>query len=94
LAPLHILSRVRVHGTVTAEQIRVGLDEVQRRHPLLRVAIAAKPDGTEPSFVPTDCPLPLRVVESAAADAWLSETDDVELREPFDWQQGPLARAV
>ncbi|TLF80884.1 FAD-dependent monooxygenase [Nocardia cyriacigeorgica] len=94
LAPLHILSRVRVHGTVTAEQIRKGLDEVQRRHPLLRVAIAANPDGTEPEFVPTDRPLPLRVVESADPDAWLSETDEVELREPFDWQQGPLGRAV
>ncbi|WP_329406088.1 FAD-dependent monooxygenase [Nocardia vinacea] len=94
LAPLHILARVRVHGSITAEQVRTGLDEVQHRHPLLGVAVVAEPDGTAPRFVPVPTPIPLRVVESADPDAWLTEVDEVELREPFDWHSGPLARAV
>ncbi|MFI9505407.1 FAD-dependent monooxygenase [Nocardia sp. NPDC052566] len=95
LAPLHILARVRVNGAITEEQVRAGLDEVQRRHPLLRVAVAADPDGTEPRFVElAGKQIPLRIVESADSDAWLAEVDDVELREPFDWHTGPLARAV
>ncbi|WP_228002524.1 FAD-dependent monooxygenase [Nocardia australiensis] len=95
LAPLHILARVRVRGRITAEQVRTGLDEVQRRHPLLGVAVAAEPDGTAPRFVPvTNRPIPLRVVESAELEGWLGEVDEVELREPFDWREGPLARAV
>lgn len=94
LAPLHILARVRVHGSITAARVRAGLDEVQHRHPLLRVAVAAEPDGTAPRFVPVPTPIPLRVVESADPDTWLTEIDEVELREPFDWHSGPLARAV
>ncbi|WP_406237651.1 FAD-dependent monooxygenase [Nocardia sp. NBC_01009] len=95
LAPLHILARVRVHGSITAEQVRTGLDEVQRRHPLLRVAVAAEPDGTAPRFaLVANRPIPLRVVESDEPQRWLAEVDDVELREPFDWREGPLARAV
>ncbi|ONM48744.1 hypothetical protein B0T44_03455 [Nocardia donostiensis] len=94
LAPLHILSRVRVHGPITVEQLRTGLDEVQRRHPLLRVAVAANADGTAPEFVPVQRQIPLRVVAAADPDAWLDEVDEVELREPFDWRAGPLARAV
>ncbi|MDI5942008.1 DUF3372 domain-containing protein, partial [Micromonospora sp. DH15] len=35
------------------------------RHPLLRVAIATRPDGRRPRFVPTDRASPLR---RAAAD--------------------------
>ncbi|MEU7767946.1 FAD-dependent monooxygenase [Nocardia sp. NPDC049190] len=94
LAPLHIVSRVRIRGHVDAEQIRAGLDEVQQRHPLLRVAVATEPDGTVPRFVPVEASIPLRVVESEDSTTWLTEVDDVELRVPFDWRAGPLARAV
>ncbi|WP_332838960.1 FAD-dependent monooxygenase [Nocardia bovistercoris] len=94
LAPLHILARVRVHGSITAEQVRVGLDEAQRAHPLLGVAVVAESDGTAPRFVPVSTPIPLRHVESADPTAWLTEVDDVELRDHFDWRTGPLARAV
>lgn len=94
LAPLHILARVRVHGSITADQVRAGLDAVQHRHPLLRVAVAAEPDGTAPRFVEVPTSIPLREVESADPDTWLTEIDEVELREPFDWHSGPLARAV
>ncbi|MFR9753181.1 FAD-dependent monooxygenase [Nocardia sp. 004] len=94
LAPLHILSRVRVRGQVDVEQIRAGLDAVQRRHPLLRVAVVAESDGTAPRFVPVAKPIPLRVIESEDSTTWLTEVDEVELREPFDWRTGPLARAV
>ncbi|WP_432956633.1 phthiocerol/phthiodiolone dimycocerosyl transferase family protein [Micromonospora haikouensis] len=61
VSPLNVIARVRVHGHVPPELLRAALDELQARHPLLRVAIATRPDGRRPRFVPTDRPIPLRV---------------------------------
>ncbi|MFC8046862.1 FAD-dependent monooxygenase [Nocardia sp. NPDC057353] len=94
LAPLHVVARVRVHGTVDPERVRAALAEVQRRHPLLRVAVKARPNGTEPEFVPVDGAIPLREVAGAEPEGWLAEVDGTELAAPFDSAVGPLARAV
>ncbi|MFC8530688.1 FAD-dependent monooxygenase [Nocardia sp. NPDC057227] len=94
LAPLHVVARARVHGTVEPAQLRAALAEVQRRHPALRVAVRAKPDGTEPEFVPAEREIPLREVTAADPEGWLAEIDGTELAEPFDTTAGPLARAV
>jgi hypothetical protein len=96
LATNNITARVRVEGEVPVAALRAGLDALRTRHPLLRQAITAEPDGTRPRFVPTDNPIPLRQVELAEADdkRWLWEMDGHELVEPVDWRRGPLARAV
>ncbi|MEV0357930.1 FAD-dependent monooxygenase [Nocardia sp. NPDC050697] len=94
LAPLHVVARARVHGTVEPAALRAALDEVQRRHPALRVAVAAQPDGTEPEFVAVEREIPLREVTAAEPEGWLAEIDGTELAEPFDTAAGPLARAV
>lgn len=94
LAPLHVVARARVHGTVDPARLRAALDEVQRRHPALRVAVRARPDGTEPEFVPAEREIPLREVAAAEPEGWLAEIDGTELAAPFDTAAGPLARAV
>ncbi|MFF3853971.1 hypothetical protein [Micromonospora sp. NPDC002575] len=109
VSPLNVIARVRVRGHLPPELLRAALDELQARHPLLRVAIATRPDGRRPRFVPTDRPIPLRRVapgpdgaggppvpdEPADPDAgWLREVNERELADRVDWRAGPLCRAV
>ncbi|MFC8847311.1 MULTISPECIES: hypothetical protein [unclassified Micromonospora] len=108
VSPLNVIARVRVRGHLPLELLRAALDELQARHPLLRVAIATRPDGRRPRFVPTDRPIPLRRVapgpggaggrvSGAPADpdaGWLREVNDRELVDGVDWRAGPLCRAV
>ncbi|OON32371.1 MULTISPECIES: hypothetical protein [unclassified Micromonospora] len=74
VSPLNVIARVRVRGHLPPELLRAALDDLQARHPLLRVAIATRPDGRRPRFVPTDRPIPLRRAapgSDGAADAGL-----------------------
>ncbi|MGI1085188.1 hypothetical protein ACRCRF_28850, partial [Pseudomonas aeruginosa] len=41
---LNVISRVRVHGRLSIDDLRRGLDALQARHPLLRGA-GAPPEG-------------------------------------------------
>ncbi|WBB78081.1 hypothetical protein O7606_17730 [Micromonospora sp. WMMD882] len=59
ISPLNVVARVQVRGPLPDGLLRDALDRLRRRHPLLRVAIAATPDGRSPRFVPTDRPIPL-----------------------------------
>lgn len=96
LATNNITARVRVEGEVSTADLRTALGALQKRHPLLRKAIVAEPDGTSPRFVPTDNPIPLREVTLTEADdtRWFHEMDDREIVEVIDWRPGPQARAV
>ncbi|WP_207919554.1 hypothetical protein [Micromonospora sp. KC207] len=106
VSPLNVIARVRVHGHLPPELLRAALDGLQARHPLLRVAIATRPDGRRPRFVPADRPIPLRLAAADLPDAaepgasadpdagWLREVNDRELVDRVDWRTGPLCRAV
>ncbi len=92
ISPLNVVARARVHGALTEALLRQRLDAVQARHPLLRVAVVADPDGSNPRFVPADDrPIPLRLAEGAD---WEQEVDGRELTEPLGSAEGPLLRAV
>ncbi|WP_158675540.1 FAD-dependent monooxygenase [Nocardia stercoris] len=89
VAPLHILSRVRVTGDLTADAVRTGLAGLVRRHPMLHVLVRSD-DGRDPQFVPVAVqPIPLREVTSGA---WTAELD-TELRDRFA-PGAPLLRAT
>ena len=80
---------VSLHGEVKTEALRAALDEIVRRHEILRTAFVTV-DG-----VPMQRPLataraPLRVLDVPAEDA--EEAIDAELRTPFDLTRPPLAR--
>jgi phthiocerol/phthiodiolone dimycocerosyl transferase-like enzyme len=92
VSPLNVISRVRLTGPLPLHRLRAALDAVQARHPLLRTAIAG---DTAPRFVPTDRPIPLRVVPADGTDEqWVREVDERELADRIDWRTGPLCRAV
>ncbi|MBH9247408.1 hypothetical protein I5K69_19185, partial [Pseudomonas aeruginosa] len=42
---LNVISRVRVHGRLSIDDLRRGLDALQARHPLLRGGGAARGGG-------------------------------------------------
>ncbi|QLY27919.1 FAD-dependent monooxygenase [Nocardia huaxiensis] len=89
VAPLHIVSRVRVTGDLDADAVRAGLAALVRRHPILHAVVRSE-GGRDPRFVPIEVrPIPLREV---AAGEWTAEID-TELRERFD-ADAPLLRAT
>ncbi|GAA4185904.1 condensation domain-containing protein [Streptosporangium oxazolinicum] len=102
ISPLNVISHVRVRGHLSHERFGSGLDMLQQRHPLLRVAIEAGPGDEDPCFVPSPAPIPMRTVnvpsaletEGGAQPHWERQLNEVELVTPVDWRTGPLARAV
>lgn len=96
LSTLNVSGRVRIEGELSVEALRRGLDALQARHPLLRLAIATEPAEAGTRFVPTDNPIPLREVNLTEPDdtRWVREVDEHEFVTPIDWRSGPLARAV
>ncbi|WBB80297.1 condensation domain-containing protein [Micromonospora sp. WMMD882] len=100
VSTLNVVGRVRADGRLTLPDLRRGLDALQRRHPLLRVAIAVDGNSADPRFVSTGSPIPLRHVPADDARPgppdrwWEQEVDRRELAEPVDWRRGPLVRAV
>lgn len=96
LSTLNVCARVRIEGEVSAGALRAGLRALQARQPLLRLAIATDAAGTDPRFVPSAAPIPLREVgvPEAEDERWVREIDEHEFAESVDWRSGPLARAV
>jgi hypothetical protein len=97
ISPLNVIARVRVAGVCAAEDLERASAQLAQEHPLLRVAVAAAPDGSCPRFVAAqDARLPVRVVRADGPDAdrWEREVDEVELVCSLDWRSGPLARIV
>ncbi|WP_156094796.1 phthiocerol/phthiodiolone dimycocerosyl transferase family protein [Nocardia lijiangensis] len=95
--PHNVIPRIRVTGDIHEGALRAALDHLQQENWLLRTAIAAESDGTNPRFL--EIPgrsIPVRKVIVASHDstAWEREVNDVELREFIDWKSGPLLRMV
>ncbi|MFE5476367.1 FAD-dependent monooxygenase [Nocardia sp. NPDC056541] len=89
VAPLHIVSRVRVTGDLDADTVRAGLAALTRRHPMLHAEVRSD-DGRNPRFVPVAIQsIPLREVIS---EDWVAEVD-AELRTRFE-AEAPLLRAT
>lgn len=97
ISPLNVIVRVHVVGSWAPEDIVWAGARLADEHPLLRVAVAADPDGSHPRFVAArDLGIPVRTVrcDESAANLWEREVDEVELVTSFDWREGPLARIV
>ncbi|OWJ47228.1 hypothetical protein CDC05_17810, partial [Pseudomonas aeruginosa] len=56
---LNVISRVRVHGRLSIDDLRRGLDALQARHPLLRARVAPRGRGATRG-VPCERPIPRR----------------------------------
>ncbi|HHN4389410.1 TPA: condensation domain-containing protein, partial [Pseudomonas aeruginosa] len=90
---LNVISRVRVHGQLSIDDLRRGLDALQARHPLLRARIEHDA-GFDPRWVPCERPIPLREVRGGGEEQWLREINERELPERIDPDSGPLIRTV
>ncbi|MET8152470.1 hypothetical protein ACIBSW_10100 [Actinoplanes sp. NPDC049668] len=96
ISPLNVVARVRLAGRCPRADLARAAAGLALEHPLLRVAIAAEPDGTRPRFVAAPGGIPVRSVRSGqyCAGRWEREVGDVELVTSVDWRTGPLARIV
>lgn len=93
LSPLNVLSRVRIHGRISHDQLEAAAAALAAEYPVLRVAITADADGTNPSYLPTTRPIGIRAL-TGDDDEWQRQVDEYELATSLDWRTGPLVRLV
>ncbi|GAA6618123.1 phthiocerol/phthiodiolone dimycocerosyl transferase family protein [Scytonema sp. NUACC26] len=90
--PMNIVLCASVKGTLTINQLRKALKQVQYRHPLLSVKITTD-DKNQPLFTEEDVPdIPLRVIDWQE-ERWCQEVEE-ELFYPIPWNTGPLVRVT
>ena len=82
---------VSLHGEVKTEALRAALDEIVRRHEILRTAFVTV-DGVAMQQPVAGVTAPLRLLDVPAGQA--EEVIAAELRRPFDLTAPPLARWV
>ena len=80
---------VALHGEVNTEALRAALDEIVRRHEILRTAFVTV-DGVAMQQPVAGVQAPLRVLDVPAERA--DEVVAAEVRKPFDLSAPPLAR--
>jgi hypothetical protein len=92
--PLNVVYTAKINGEIAEENIRIALDKIQQKHPLLRVSIDHK-SAKYPFFVEEKeiAPIPLRIVERKTDEDWLSESEN-EWYRIFEDQKKPMAQMV
>lgn len=90
--PTHFALTAKIRGKFSIEQLKKTLNQVQQRHPLLRVRIAFD-ETQQPWFVEDAAKIPLRVVPREGEQHWQREIQK-ELSEPFVCTEAPLLRVV
>lgn len=88
--PFNVVAVLRLEGNLAASQVRSALDQLQRRHPLLRARVVSAGSKYAFHFDVTN-PIPLDVRERATPDAWIAATEET-LNTRFDLASGPLVR--
>ncbi len=85
-----------IDGLFSVENLKKSLDEIQNRHPLLRVSI--QPDKEHPRFIESQTKeIPLRMVEFQDSEPfpnYWEEEANTEMNTPFPVETGPLVRCV
>ena len=91
-APLNVVAVLRLATGPTPEALRLALDALQQRHPLLRTRIAAA--GGRYFFDRRNVgPIALRRAHRTDGETWIGEAE-AELDDPLDAAAGPLMRCV
>lgn len=89
--PMNCVMALRLNGALSAANLRVALDKIQERHPLLRIRVSAQ--ERHPSFIFQSAPdaIPMRIIERTSDESWRTEL----LREwhmPFRLEHEPPIR--
>jgi len=94
---IHPVLAAEIKGDTTVAQWQMALNAVQRRHPLLQVAVempGASNKHSQPMFVPRqDAIIPLRLV-GGGGERKIEEEIEYELATPFFSGEAPLARGT
>jgi hypothetical protein len=93
ISPLNVISRVRVHGKISHDLLEAAAAALAAEYPVLRVAITADADGTNPSYLPSTRPIGIRTLTGDDVE-WQRQVDSCELATSLDWHTGPLVRLV
>lgn len=91
--PVNCLITARIRGNISAENLRLALEKVQWKHPLLRAGVVE--EQRRPYFVFSTKPrkIPVRVIERRSDEDWQDVTA-LEWKTPFDMSSGPMLRVV
>ncbi|HEX6097855.1 MAG TPA: amino acid adenylation domain-containing protein [Thermoanaerobaculia bacterium] len=87
----HVPAVMRIDGALDEAALRWSLDEIVRRHEILRTTFRPSDDGPV-QIVHDTLALPLPSIE--VTDDELLPLAEAELRRPFDLERGPLVRAT
>ncbi|WNZ48079.1 condensation domain-containing protein [Leptolyngbya boryana CZ1] len=90
--PFHFAITAQVRGTIDSAALTYALEQLQQRHPLLRVKISLE-QKSSPHFVEHSSAIPYRMIARSGETHWQTEAAR-ELTEPFDWAEAPLIRIV
>ena len=93
ISPLNVIARVRLGGHISGDDLGRAAAGLSAEHPLLRVAIRAGADGTQPAFTPSTESISIGTMHGGACE-WEFQVDEHELRTSLDWRSGPLVRIV
>jgi hypothetical protein len=93
ISPLNVIARVRLTGYMPDGLLRRAAASLAAEHPLLRVAIRADLNGTDPAFVPSSQAIPIHAVRGDDTE-WEHHVEEHELTTSLDWRSGPLVRIV
>ncbi|MFZ3292165.1 hypothetical protein, partial [Mycobacterium sp.] len=74
VSPLNVIARVRLHGKISHDLLEAAAAALAAEYPVLRVAITADADGTNPSFLPSAQPIDVRTVSGDDAE-WQRQVD-------------------
>ncbi|MCB1032729.1 MAG: hypothetical protein KDD47_02715 [Acidobacteria bacterium] len=89
-APFVVVAVIHFDGGPTPERLRRVLDELQRKHPLLRVRIVRH--GKELWYDSEEVPrIPFEILQRQSDGHWV-ELAEAELNRRFDAEKGPLLR--
>lgn len=92
ISPLNGVVRVRLHGSMEPGLLEAAAAALAAEYPVLRVAITADADGTNPAFTPSWRAIEVRSVTGDDGE-WHRQIEN-ELATSMDWRTGPLARVV
>jgi amino acid adenylation domain-containing protein/FkbM family methyltransferase len=98
-APLyHVPLTVRIDGELDIRSLRSGIDEIVKRHEILRSSFS-QADGQPTQIINQSGKIELQVIDATSIPDPLKTAEilritKAEILRPFDLSQGPLARAI
>ena len=89
--PVSITYMFSLKGNISYRRVRFVLDQLQERHPAFRARIEGHTICFEDSGVVPS--IPLQIVNRLSDDTWKTEKESF-IREPYDYEKGPLFRVL